>query len=272
MVVECPNCHTTYNLDEQFATAGRKVRCTVCENIFTLSPTSAPPKAGKSEAPSEKPSARKDAAREEESFEGLGSLSFDIDEGAKPAKGGRAKTVAIVLMIFALLAGGSYAGLRFLAPQYLPAFLGGKAAMEEIAMEQAEQMEEMVKRISLESIRQYYVDNEKAGRIFVIEGRAINGFEVPKELVEVEASLFDDKNAVLDSRRLLCGNTLSLFQLQVLDQAEIEKALTDEAGVGSNNVNLQPGQEAPFMFVFFSPSDAVSEFVVKVVAVQSVDM
>lgn len=279
MVVECPKCRTTYNFDDNVAKPGQKLRCSVCEHIFALPSTSPSPEESEADVTSGQDLADledellpSDAAEDSASKSDAGGLSFDLDDSSskKKEKTGKGKMIAIALTVVALLIGFGIGGVYFLAPGLLSD--GGNASSNASVggeMDSAA-MEEMVKHISLESIRQYYVANEKAGKIFVIEGRAVNGSDAPKELVEVEASLFDDNNQELDSHRLLCGNTLSLFQLQVLEQSEIEKALKDEAGIGANNVNLQPSQEVPFMIVFFEPSEAVAEFVVKVVSVRDV--
>jgi predicted Zn finger-like uncharacterized protein len=39
MIVECPNCKTTYNLDDsRVPPGGRQVKCTVCEHRFHVEP------------------------------------------------------------------------------------------------------------------------------------------------------------------------------------------------------------------------------------------
>ncbi|WP_428567909.1 MAG: DUF3426 domain-containing protein [Solidesulfovibrio sp. DCME] len=122
-----------------------------------------------------------------------------------------------------------------------------------------------VKDIMLQNVRQYYVSNEKAGQLFVIEGKAVNNFKTPKEMIRIEASLFDDKGTTLASQEDLAGNTVSLFQLQVMTRDELKNALASQVGVLTNNTNIAPGGETPFMVVFFDPPDAVKEFGVKVV-------
>ena len=122
-----------------------------------------------------------------------------------------------------------------------------------------------VKDIMLQNVRQYYVSNEKAGQLFVIEGKAVNNFKVPKEMVKLEASLFDEKGSTLASQQELAGNTVSLFQLQVMTRDELKNALTSQVGVLTNNTNIASGNEVPFMLVFFDPPEAVKEFGVKVV-------
>ncbi|MGD9610839.1 MAG: DUF3426 domain-containing protein [Desulfovibrionaceae bacterium] len=122
-----------------------------------------------------------------------------------------------------------------------------------------------VKEIMLQNVRQYYVSNEKAGQLFVIEGKAVNNFKTPKEMIKLQATLFDDKGASLASQDALAGNTVSLFQLQVMTRDELKAALSSQVGVLTNNTNIQTGGETPFMVVFFDPPEAVKEFGVKVV-------
>ncbi len=122
-----------------------------------------------------------------------------------------------------------------------------------------------VKDIMLQNVRQYYVSNEKAGQLFVIEGKAVNNFKSPKEMIKLEANLFDDKGATLAVQEELAGNTVSLFQLQVMTRDELKSALASQVGVLTNNTNIVPGGEAPFMIVFFDPPEAVKEFGVKVI-------
>jgi predicted Zn finger-like uncharacterized protein len=125
-----------------------------------------------------------------------------------------------------------------------------------------------VKDIMLQNVRQYYVSNEKAGQLFVIEGKAVNNFKTPKEMIKLEASLFDEKGGALATQNDLAGNTVSLFQLQVMTRDELKNALASQVGVLTNNTNIGPGGEVPFMVVFFDPPEAVKEFGVKVVDVK----
>jgi predicted Zn finger-like uncharacterized protein len=122
-----------------------------------------------------------------------------------------------------------------------------------------------VKDIMLQNVRQYYVSNEKAGQLFVIEGKAVNNFKAPKEMIKLEASLFDEKGGTLTAKEELAGNTVSLFQLQVMTRDELKNALASQVGVLTNNTNIAPAGEVPFMMVFFDPPEAVKEFGVKVV-------
>lgn len=139
-------------------------------------------------------------------------------------------------------------------------FLGSLSGKKE-TVENADK----VKDIALRNVRQYYIPNEKAGNIFVVEGKAVNNFASPKERIKVEITLFDEKGHVLVAKQMLCGNTLSQFQLQVQSEEEINSSLGSEVGILTSNTYLKTGMDTPFMAVFFKPPDAVKEFGVKVI-------
>ena len=302
MIVECPNCKTTFNVDDDLVPGdGIKGRCSVCDNIFHIKPTgapkaeSAPKKAapafdddddlgigdeldsamaddGEDEAPRPRGGGR--PLEDEDDDVGLG---FDLDGGSskkeKSGSGGKKKLLIAVIALVVLVAGGG-AGVWFLAPQLLPFGLGGSPMAENATAPEGEGAaapdaapDAAVRDIVLDKVRQYYVDNDKLGRIFVIEGVAVNGFDKPKELITIRARLLDENDNVLDSMELMAGNTLSLFQLQVFDKPDFEMAMSDKAGIASRNTNVAPGASVPFMVVFFDPTDAVREFVVDVVSV-----
>lgn len=298
MIIACPSCRSTFNLDDELVPdEGRKVRCSVCETVFDAKPEGAPPPPEPEGADDsfdddddDLLSGLGDAIEDEidDSGDDFGAdddddgddLSLDLDSaGSKPKKKkskgsgkGRGKLIAMIAGALVLVCGIGVGAVWFLAPGMLG--MGGEEmeSAETQGGDQAMDMAEQVKKISLESIKQYYVENDKAGRLFVIQGRAVNLFETPKELIEVEASLYDADNNVLDTRRIKAGNVLDLFQLQVLGKDEIETALSNEAGIGSNNINIQPGNHVPFMIVFFTPPDTLAEFNVRVVAARNVDL
>lgn len=185
-----------------------------------------------------------------------------LDGGApknKAGKGSKKKKfiiLGVVLVLIAAVAGGlvyfkpwTKMNIPFLAP----------------AKKETAENVDKVKDIALRNVRQYYIPNEKAGNIFVVEGKAVNNFTTPKERIKVEISLFDDKGHVLTTKQLLCGNTLSQFQLQVQSEEEINASLNSEVGILTSNTYLKTGMDTPFMAVFFKPPDQVKEFGVKVI-------
>ncbi len=201
--------------------------------------------------------------------ESLFEQSLDLDEKPK-----RSMTGVIVLLAFLLVMGGTIyfkawtlvgidLGSTFQNVPYVGSWLSDK---DTPGAEPGESPEQRVNKIELKNVRQFYAKNEKAGVLFVIQGTAVNNFATPKERIEVQAQLFDAQSKVVAAQKLLCGNVLSMFQLQVQSRKEIEDGLKSEVGILSNNTFLRPGASTPFMFVFFEqPVNDIKEFGVKVV-------
>lgn len=294
MIVECPSCKTTYNVEnEKVKPEGTKARCTVCKHVFVIEPGDAQddlvldavfPEESPQEAPQEAPGessfedalaqeAAPGAEQETPTAEGdvdaaiteeePSAYSFDLDGAA--AKEKKKKSIwPILVVILLLLLLLIPAGLWYAAPGYLPpsinnmisSILGESPSKPEIAEEGF---------ITLKNIRQYFVENTKTGSIFVLEGMVVNEYNTPKEGIVVQADLFDESGEVLDSVRITCGNSLDLVQLQSLGKEEITAALNNEAGIMANNTDLQPGDDTPFMAVFFDPPENIIEFRIEVV-------
>ncbi len=214
------------------------------------------------------------------------SGGFDLGE-AKPAKKKfelSRKNLIILLAAGLLLLGGGGAAYFFLAKPEAPALptKGAKAndtaqpapgqapppAQPEAAAPPTQTLADKTKNISLKNVRQYYVTNEKAGPLFVVEGKALNEFTVPKEMIRVEVAIYDAQGRVLVSKKQLCGNTLSHFQLQVQTMEEIEKGLGAEVGILTNNTFVKPGADVPFMLVFANPPENLAEYGVNVVGAE----
>jgi predicted Zn finger-like uncharacterized protein len=201
-----------------------------------------------------------------------------LDLGDTPRKGSRKSLGCLIILL--ILALGVGAAIYFKVWTFANIELGsivknvpfvGQMFMEETGgdaeVAPGESPADRVRKIELKNVKQYYVANEKAGNLFVVEGKAVNKFAVPKEQIKVEVVLYDATGGVLVSQSFLCGNVLSQFQLQVQTLKEIEDGLSSEVGILSNNTFIRPGASTPFMAVFFQPPTGVKEFLVKVVDV-----
>lgn len=221
------------------------------------------------EAPAEEEAPEEEPAEEEDDSPSMPDtgLNLDAEPAAAPRKkGGKGLIAALVVLLVLVLFYGAYLIqpiLPFKLP-HLPFSLPGVRS-EAPAGQPAESPANRVKKIALRNIKQSVVMNDKAGPVFVIEGRAVNTFETPKERIKIEATLYDDKGNILASKQVLCGNTLSQLQLQVQTEEEINAGLSSEVGVLSNNTYLKTGMDTPFMVVFFNPPKNVKEYGVKVI-------
>ncbi len=259
MHVTCPNCSTKYNLPDSMFKPGAKARCTVCKHLFPLADEPAP-----KPAPVPETDVLDDGSLDE--LLGGNDAGFDLDAPAKKKKGtskSKSKVGLVVLLLIILLGAGGAAAWFF-----MPGLLGRGEPEPEKQMANASEdvaATDNIKNLALRNVRQYYQENEKTGQLFVVEGKVVNNFNAPKELVKVEVTLFDASNVTITSKQQYCGISVSLFQLQVLGQQELESALNNKIEILTNNTNIMPGQEVPFMVVFYNPPANVAEFGVKVI-------
>lgn len=289
MLVQCPECSTKYNLDEdKLDHGGHKVRCQRCQHVFTVfrpmsrledillntSPQEmpAPSATGKTASEAEELeklfSGRQDrqpAAVDKEMIADLqGAFQqslLDAQEGGNSkdaAKPGRSRAPLLILGTLVAILCVLLAGVYFLKPGLLG------LPMEPPARPEAGVVEG-VAQIALENVRQYFVPNEKEGQLFIIEGKAVNHFPESRELIRLKATLYDQQGGEVISQEFVCGNVVSLYQLQVASRKNIEDELSAKVGILTNNTNVQPGASVPFMVVFFKAPESVEEFGLEVV-------
>ena len=161
MIVTCPNCSTKFNLPETQAAPGAKLRCSVCKHVFQLSDGVKP------------------AEIRMEPDLSLSSPSLSMP----PKKKGGIWGWVLTLLLLCAVAGGTW-----WAWTYTPLF---DTVKEMIAPPKKQDPVELVKNIALRGVRQYNISNEKLGNISVVEGKVVNGFNQPRELIRIEASLYD---------------------------------------------------------------------------------
>ncbi len=166
-------------------------------------------------------------------------------------------TVLLFLAIFGMLGYGAW--------RYMPRL--GQDQLE-AETNRISQVSDQIKDISLHNVRQYTVESAKAGLLLVIEGRVINNFRTPREMVKVEAALYDKDGKRLESTQQLCGVLVSKLQMQIWDASEIEAALDNELEAYAHNVNIASGTSVPFMVVFVNPPASVATYGVHVVDAQ----
>lgn len=224
MEVRCPNCSSRFNLPDQLARPGVKLRCSVCKTVFAYDPA--------------------------EQLAAQGPLP-DMPVKKRSRLG---KLLGLLLLIL-VCAGGAYWYFKH-------------SATGESSPPTEQELAKKVEMLTMRNVRQYYVDNEKVGKVFVIEGKVVNEFPEPKELVIVEAAIYDKDKKTLATKKQLGGVQLSLFQLQVLSEKEMESFLNNKVEILTNNTNVPRGGEVPFMVLFYAPPEGVAEFGVRIVDVK----
>ena len=229
MIIICPQCLTKFNLNDGRIPHGEaKVRCSKCQHIFQIRLEPLAQLASSAEiSPKEFPG---------------------VEE--RPQRKGRARNrfpvlrLLIVLLILGGMGYGSfviwqkYPDLRNLGLD-LPAFkqyLGLRDETEGY--------------ISVEKLRGYYLENAKSGKIFVIEGQAVNHWKESRSFIKVKGALLDAKGGKVGEKAAYCGNILSEKDLKELDPEAIEKSLSSQFGISFSNVNIPPDKFVPFMIAF----------------------
>lgn len=122
----------------------------------------------------------------------------------------------------------------------------------------------LVSELELRDVRQYQVKNEKVGNLVIIEGKVKNNFPAPRELIRLEAELYDANGNKLVAQQQLAGNSMSSFQLELLDKDELDKVLNNKLDIVEANTNVLPGNEVPFTVVFVNPPAEASDYKVRI--------
>ena len=123
----------------------------------------------------------------------------------------------------------------------------------------------LVSELELRDVRQYQVKNEKVGNLVIIEGKVKNNFPAPREFIKLEAELYDANSNKLVSQQQLAGNSMSSFQLELLDKDELDKVLNNKLDIVEANTNVLPGNEVPFTVIFVNPPAEASDYKVRIV-------
>ena len=110
-----------------------------------------------------------------------------------------------------------------------------------------------------------FLNNKEAGEIFAINGEVVNNFGKPRASIQVKATLYGPKGAVLLQKTAYCGNVLSREQLTALPVAKLEAAMSNQFGDSLSNLAVQPGKGIPFVIVLTNVPKEVTEFGVEVV-------
>lgn len=263
MILSCPNCFTRFRIAlDRLAPEGSKLRCSNCGHIFKAGPLD-----GEAEDPQERQvqeSLQDESPYVEEQF------SYNLEEKVSFGRPGRKFFWGLLLVLVLLLAGAGY----YFFPQWQHLLPGQKEQVQEENLElkqkNVHQAQQDLENLALRDVRQYMVQNEQVGRILVVEGRVQNNSPRAKKMIRLEAVLYDQDDQELETKEFYCGNTVSLFQLQVLDLQELESSLESKVGILTNNSNVPPGQSVEFMQIFPNPPQELEEFSLQVVRAENV--
>jgi predicted Zn finger-like uncharacterized protein len=166
----------------------------------------------------------------------------------------RSKSVLVILILILLL-GGAYGAYTVLD--------GMGIRIPYVSDLISPQMDQGQIEVIQGTVRSKFVENGKAGKLFVITGRARNGFKQPRNFISVTGKLFSKGKAPVNTQTVFCGNTLSGLDLANMELAGITKRLRNRVGDKRSNMNVGPGTTVPFMIVFSNLPAELTEFTVE---------
>ncbi len=252
MIIECPNCHTKFNVkDELIPEEGRKVKCSKCKNIFIAHKTKPEEKEevfilAEDEIPSQdvptsddkKVSKIEEPKKEEKLEKELKKITTQYQK-PKPQKKQKAKSssyksfylITLAMLIFAIVFAGAY--LYFKTANATAPF-------------------------QFANLKGNFYENKKSGVILVIKGKLINKKNISFTKVKLKATVFDNKGQKINEAETYVGNIFSEQELLNLTKDSLNSLIYEQ-------VVLKPKSQLPFMIVIFNPPKISYSFQVEVV-------
>ena len=181
-----------------------------------------------------------------------------VDEEPTPAKERRISKPLVVLLILALLAGGSYGTyvlLDFMNIEipFISDYIKPKVSDPAGSL-----------KIDTLDVNSKFLLNVKEGKLFVITGRVKNGYSGVRRFISINGRLYK-KGKILDqTETVFCGNFLSDIELSNIELEAIKKRLSNRFGDNKSNMQIKPGGELPFMLIFSNLPEDLEEFSIEV--------
>ena len=182
----------------------------------------------------------------------------------KKAKAQRRSPLLVALFIVFLMTAAAYFGYN--------TFLGGEefdiTTLSYLFKGKEDPMEGL--KVVEDKINYFYVINNEAGKVLVIEGLVLNNSNQAKGHIKVALKLYDKNGTELKQRGVFCGNVLSVEELESLSKGEIDKILSNETGLNFDNAHIKSKATVPFMVVIFGVPENTDNFKIEIVAAENV--
>ena len=263
MLVRCPNCGTTYRLDDaKLSPEGTWVRCAKgCGEVFQVFPKTPPSPQPAAEAqpapapqqpePSPAPQPSQPAATPKPKGKGFKVLFW---------------LVALVILLAALGVGSLMVMQRLgIAPGVVrqAAQVPGLGWLLNKSAAKPAKPRPQVK-LSLVGVRGFFRLNDMLGRVFVIQGRVQNEGPVACYKILIRGRLHDRKGRVVREAKVYAGGVLKPEELRGFSLKQITARLRSPKSPDGRWYVLRPGQSLPFMVLFYNLPANLSEFTVEV--------
>lgn len=231
MIIQCELCNKRFNLNPDLIKRPTvKVRCSNCQHVFQVAKPEPPDVLELATAPQEV-------------------------ESPTPTPRAPRRGFLILFILLILILGGVAAWL------YLPWPLRPKAVPESTGIEQL---------TLVEPTRGYFVDNQQAGQLFVIQGRVRNEFPKAQRWIHLRAKLYTTDGQTVREQDFYAGKQLSDKQLQSMPLKVLLGLIQHRPTAGERARIIAAKQEVPFTVPFGNLPDLtkLSDYSVEIVASQ----
>ena len=119
-------------------------------------------------------------------------------------------------------------------------------------------------------LKGYFLNNQREGRLFIIQGQVLNEGVEPRAAIIVRGSVYDSDGARLVQQSAFCGNPMDKEQLRAWPLMRMSERMQNQFGEMLANLNLEPQRAILFTLVFRDLPGEVVEFDVVVEASEPV--
>ena len=109
-----------------------------------------------------------------------------------------------------------------------------------------------------------FVNNAKAGRLFVISGKIKNEYDHPRSFITVTGKLYQGGKKLVKKSTVYIGNVIPESDLTGMDIAAIKNRMKNKFGDKRSNLKIKTGKIIPFMIVFDKLPNNLDEYTVEV--------
>jgi predicted Zn finger-like uncharacterized protein len=118
-------------------------------------------------------------------------------------------------------------------------------------------------QLALHDLEGFFIDSPQLGQLFVVQGRAVNGYDAARSAMAVRGLLYDASGVAVQQQTVFCGNALSAAQLRTLSWEQIVERMNNQFGDSLVNENVAPGKAVPFTIVFRELPQTMTHFAVE---------
>jgi predicted Zn finger-like uncharacterized protein len=118
-------------------------------------------------------------------------------------------------------------------------------------------------RIQLQDVEGVYQQIKEDRLVFIVSGRAVNTSNGALKGVQIESTIVDASDRMVETKSIYCGNAMSLKIVKDLSSKEISLLQRLEP---TKRFEIRPGESAGFSVVFLNPPRGLKEFTARVAA------